>query len=186
MKYELLVKEINSNTFDEKFKIVTCKENIDDEKKRYLNLLDGAKELFGDQDYSIFSAPGRSEVGGNHTDHQKGMVLCASVNMDTVAFVCKCDDEIEFISKGFKINKINLNNLDIVESEKYKSESIIRGVCARFKMLGYNIGGFKAYSDSTVLKGSGISSSAAFEVLIGTILSHLYNDNKSIYIMRYI
>ncbi len=178
MEYNKLVNAINSDELNAQFELMRCSNNIDGEKSRYLDLLNNAHDLFNASNYSVFSAPGRSEVGGNHTDHQNGAVLCASVNMDTVAVVCECDDEIEFISKGFTINKVNLDNLNVVESEKYKSESIIRGVCARFKMLGYNIGGFRAYSDSTVLKGSGISSSAAFEVLVGTILSHLYNDNK--------
>lgn len=178
MKLNELKKALENHELDSQLKILTCRENVDHEIDRYIKLVDKTKELFNDGDYHIFSAPGRTEVGGNHTDHQRGRVLAAPVNMDTVAICCKADNTIEFVSEGFNIKPIGLDNLNPIESEKNTSESIIRGIVSRFKELGYNIGGFKAYSNSSVLKGSGISSSAAFEVLIGTILSHLYNDGK--------
>lgn len=173
------IKELlNTTALDDNIQRLICKEDVCQEKKRYQQLLDKAYDMFGDLDYHIFSAPGRTEVGGNHTDHQQGRVLAAPVNMDMVAVCAKCEDVIEVISEGFTIKPIYLNDLEYKEEEKFTSEAIIRGIVARFKMLNYNVGGFKAYCNSSVLKGSGISSSAAFEVLIGTILSHLYNENR--------
>ena len=177
MKYNDLINEINNN-LDEKIIMCSSKAKLQQQKTRYLRLLDKAYDKYGEQDFHIFSAPGRTEIGGNHTDHQLGCVLAASVNMDIIAIVIKDDNVVEFNSEGFNINSISVNDLDIKKEEYYKSESIIRGTLSRFKQLGYNVGGFKCISDSEVLKGSGVSSSAAFEVLIGTILSHLYNDNK--------
>ena len=177
MKYNDLINEVKNN-LDDKIILCTSKAKLEGQKKRYLRLLEKAYSKYGDQDYHIFSAPGRTEIGGNHTDHQLGCVLAASINMDMIAVVVADENVVEFNSEGFNINDINVNELDIKEDEYHTSESIIRGTLSRFKQLGYNIGGFKCYSDSEVLKGSGVSSSAAFEVLIGTILSHLYNDNK--------
>ena len=177
MKYNDLINEVKNN-LDDKIILCTSKAKLEGQKKRYLRLLEKAYSKYGDQDYHIFSAPGRTEIGGNHTDHQLGCVLAASINMDMIAVVVADENVVEFNSEGFNINDINVNDLDIKEDEYHTSESIIRGTLSRFKQLGYNIGGFKCYSDSEVLKGSGVSSSAAFEVLIGTILSHLYNDNK--------
>ena len=138
------------------------------------------EELFGsDREAEIYSAPGRTEVGGNHTDHNHGKVIAASVNLDAVAVVSKNDENIVRVkSEGYKIDAVDLANLGVMPSERGKSESLIRGVCAAFKNRGYIIGGFDAATVSDVLSGSGLSSSAAFEVLIGTILNYLYNDGK--------
>lgn len=145
---------------------------------RYSQLIDAYEAAFNNQDCALFSAPGRTEVGGNHTDHQHGRVLAASVNMDAAAAAGRREGEVVFHSEGFAIKPVSLDDLFVHPEEKNTSEALIRGVLAGFVQRGYKIGGFQAVSNSTVLKGSGISSSAAFEVLIGTILSHLYNDGQ--------
>ena len=132
--------------------------------------------MYGDTDVEIYSAPGRSEVGGNHTDHQHGCVLAAAVNLDAIAVVGRVDNKIKVLSDDFDIAPINLEDLEIKKAGEGTSEALIRGVCARLKELGYNVGGFNAFITSDVLMGAGLSSSAAFETIIGTIISGLYND----------
>ncbi len=156
------------------------KEDIEAQKQRYINIVSKFEEFFGlDREVEMFSAPGRTEVGGNHTDHNHGCVLAASVNLDAVAAVSTNSENIVRVkSEGYKIDAVDLKELGVMPSERGKSEALIRGVCAAFKNRGYNIGGFDAATASDVLSGSGLSSSAAFEVLLGTILNHLYNDGK--------
>jgi len=155
---------------------------IEHQKNRYKEILNRFKELFPQSTAEIqfFSTPGRTEVGGNHTDHNHGRVLAAGVNLDAVAAAAKTDDSlITVYSKGYKdAFVVDTNDLDIKEQEKETTFALIRGIAARFKELGYNIGGFNAYIASDVLGGSGLSSSACIEVLLGTILSHLYNDGQ--------
>jgi galactokinase len=149
------------------------------EKERYIKALERFIELYKDQDVTLFSAAGRSEVSGNHTDHQHGRVLAASVNLDTIAVVAENKDgDIEVVSDGFNIAPVSLNELDVKDEEAGSSEALIRGVAAGFKKDGYNIGGFKAFMTSNVMAGAGLSSSASFEVMIGTILSGLYNADQ--------
>ena len=125
-----------------------------------------------------FSAPGRTEIGGNHTDHQHGCVLAAAVNMETTAeVVLNGANVIRVDSEGYKPVEIGLNGLTIKESEKNTTAALIRGVAAAFAQRGYKLAGFDAKVKSTVLPGSGLSSSAAFEVLIGRILNDLFADN---------
>ena len=145
---------------------------------RYLHVAKAFGEIFPEAvEISFFSAPGRTEVGGNHTDHNHGCVLAAAVNLDIVAVASKSENTlIRFQSEGFPMDEVDISNLSIQENEKESSAALIRGVCYRMKELGYQIGGFDAYSASQVLKGSGLSSSAAFEVMVVTILNHLYND----------
>ena len=122
-----------------------------------------------------FSAPGRTEISGNHTDHQRGRVLAGAVNLDTVAAVrANGSDVIRVQSKGYPLCQVCLDTLVPLESEINATPALIRGVAARFAQLGCKVGGFDAYCESTVLPGSGLSSSAAFEVLIGTIINHLF------------
>ena len=126
-----------------------------------------------------FSAPGRTEVSGNHTDHQRGRVLAGAVNLDTVAAVrVNGTDVIQVQSKGYPLCQVRLDALEPVASEINSTPALIRGVAARFAQLGCKVGGFDAYCESTVLPGSGLSSSAAFEVLIGTIINHLFFDGR--------
>ena len=133
---------------------------------------DGAPEHY-------FSAPGRTEIGGNHTDHQRGRVLAGAVNLDTVAAVrVNGTNLIRIQSKGYPLCVVDITNLTPVESEINSTPALVRGVAARFAQLGCNVGGFDAYCESTVLPGSGLSSSAAYEVLIGTIVNGLFFDGK--------
>jgi len=126
-----------------------------------------------------FSAPGRTEIGGNHTDHQRGRVLAGAVNLDTVAAVrVNGTNTIRIQSKGYPMSVVDLSQLTPVESELNSTPALIRGVAARFTQLGCKVEGFDAYCESTVLPGSGLSSSAAYEVLIGTIINHLFFDGR--------
>ena len=147
------------------------------QKERYEKSAQEFRSIFGESDsLRYFSAPGRTEVGGNHTDHNHGKVLAASVNLDVIAVVEPTDDNIIAVkSEGFPQDTVDISDLSVHEDEKNSSASLIRGVAAGFKNNGFNIGGFKAYTTSNVMKGSGLSSSAAFEVLIGNILSGIYN-----------
>ncbi len=143
------------------------------------NLNKGFVAAFGGAPERYFSAPGRTEIGGNHTDHQRGRVLAGAVNLDTVAAVkANGTSTIRVLSEGYPMCQIDLNVLEPVESEKNSTMALIRGVAARFAQLGCQIEGFDAYCQSTVLPGSGLSSSAAFEVLIGTIINHLFFDGR--------
>lgn len=148
-------------------------------RDRYIKTIEAFEKNFGVKQVEIYSAPGRSEVCGNHTDHQNGMVLATSINLDAIAVVAKTKDNvIHLISDGFSLVEIDLDNLSINEEERNTTASLIRGVAAGFKNNGYAVGGFEAYVSSDVLVGAGMSSSAAFESLVGTILSFLYNDGK--------
>ena len=151
---------------------------LDYQKQRYAAALDKYQTLFGDDEVSIYSAAGRSEISGNHTDHQHGCVLAGSINLDAIGIVSKQDNVIKVISDDFDIKPIDLNDLDKKEDELGTSEALIRGVVSKLKELGYNVGGFKAFITSDVLMGAGLSSSAAFESIIGTIIDGLYNDMK--------
>lgn len=147
------------------------------QQERYINALKKFIELYGDKEVQIYSAAGRSEVSGNHTDHQHGRVLAASVNLDSIAIVHPTDDNvIRVVSDGFDIAPVDLNELDVVDAEEGTSEALIRGVAAALKAEGWKLGGFEGFITSNVLAGAGLSSSASFEVLIGTILSGLYNN----------
>ena len=127
----------------------------------------------------LFSTPGRTELSGNHTDHQHGCVLAAAVNLETLAWVSKNDRGIIRVkSEGYPLCEISLQELEKKPEEENTTAALIRGVAAKFAELGANLSGFDAYCTSTVLPGSGLSSSAAFEVLIGTIINHLFFDTK--------
>ncbi len=135
--------------------------------------------LFGMAPTRYFSAPGRTEIGGNHTDHQRGQVLAAAVNLDTVAAVRpNGTDIIRIKSEGYPMCEVNITELEPVASEINTTPALIRGVAARFTQLGCEVKGFDAFCTSTVLPGSGLSSSAAYEVLIGTIINHLFFDGR--------
>ena len=125
----------------------------------------------------LFSTPGRTELGGNHTDHQRGAALAGSVNLDTIACVVPNRSRtIRIKSRHHRIAEVNLDDLSIHPAETGSSPSLVRGVAARLTRLGYAVGGFDAYTTTRVLRGSGLSSSAAFEVLVCTIMSHLFCD----------
>ncbi len=144
---------------------------------RYGGLLKVHEDLFRAEDVIVVSAPGRSEIVGNHTDHNNGRVLAAAVNLDTLAVVSPAaDGQVEVVSEGYPRISLNLNDLSPRKEEEGTTNALIRGVAARMKELGYAIGGFNAAITSDVLSGSGLSSSAAFETLVCGILDALYND----------
>lgn len=177
-----LKKFINSSSFEKIVQDIYCstkKSDIEDQRQRYLRTLEETIELYGDGDYHIISSPGRVEIGGNHTDHQRGNVVAASINIDNLCFVKKSDDNIvTFTDKVFGKNEIDISDLSIHDEEKSNTKSILRGTAARYNKLGYGIGGFKAYQDMRVLVGSGLSSSACFEILITEIYNYLFNMDK--------
>lgn len=144
------------------------------------NTLDaGFRETFGTAPQRYFSAPGRTEIGGNHTDHQRGRVLAAAVNLDTLAAVrLNGTGTIRILSEGYPMAMVELSELEPRKEEVNTTPALIRGVAARFSQLGCRVEGFDAYCLSTVLPGSGLSSSAAYEVLIGTIINHLFFDGR--------
>ena len=150
------------------------------QKVRYAAAEKSFEDIYGKADnIRIFSAPGRTEVGGNHTDHNRGCVMAAAVGLDVIAVVSMNEGSVVSVkSEGFPEDVVDISDTEVKDSEKNSSASLIRGVAAGFKNAGFKVGGFKAYTTSNVLKGSGLSSSAAFEVLIGTIFSYLYNDGK--------
>jgi galactokinase len=146
--------------------------------ERYKGLLDQFSREFGDENPLFFSSPGRTEIGGNHTDHNYGRVLAGAVNLDNVAVAATNNTNvIRILSEGYPRFEVDLASLSPVATEKFTSAALVRGICSRFKELGHAIGGFDACIDGGVPKGSGLSSSASFEVLIGAILSELFNSN---------
>ena len=149
------------------------------EKQRYIDALNKFEEIFSEGEVCIFSAPGRSEIGGNHTDHQHGEVLAASVNKDCIAIVKQTNDNtVKLVSDGYRMITVSTKDLEQKEKEEGTTLSLMKGVLAGIKERGFNLGGFEAYVTSDVLIGAGLSSSAAFETLIGTIISGLYNDMR--------
>ena len=178
-KASLIIQDIQNNVYNDTFlDIYVDQEHLEHQKSRYVQAIEKFIDLYGDQEVSIYSTPGRSEVCGNHTDHQHGEVLAAAINLDIIAVVAKDDTKIKILSDDYDIEAIHIDDLTLRENEKESSEGLIRGILARFQQLQHKIGGFVGYMTSDVLQGSGLSSSAAFEVMIGTILSGMYNDMK--------
>ena len=148
--------------------------------ERFAAALDSFIELYGDEDdeVGIFSVPGRSEISGNHTDHNRGCVLAGAIDRDIIAVASKnTDGKVNFKSEGYPKISIDLSDIDEPNNfENYSSAALIAGLAKGFTNSSYSIGGYNAYATTEVLKGSGISSSAAFEVMIGNIFNYLYND----------
>ena len=158
----------------------TKKEVLSAQKVRYENAIQRFAEIYPNrEEISLFSAPGRTEIGGNHTDHQRGEVLAASVNKDAIAIVRSTgDDVIRVNAEGFEPVTVRTDDLVVKPEEKNTTASLVRGVAASLSGMGYKIGSFDAYITSDVLIGAGLSSSAAFETLIGTVISGLFNHSK--------
>ena len=151
------------------------------QKARYSAAIDEFAAIYGaDREITLYSVAGRSELSGNHTDHNHGCVVAASIDLDIIAVASAREDSVIRIkSEGFPEDVVDFNAYTTPDEAKFgSSASIIAGMCAGFLKDGYAIGGFDAYTTSNVLKGSGLSSSAAFEDMVGNILSHLYNDGK--------
>ena len=179
MKTTELKAGFQSGKYAELLKDIYIDESVlEYQKERYVKAIESFEELFGVKDVEIYSAPGRSEIGGNHTDHQLGRVLAASINLDAIAIVAKKENGVVLKSEGYPMINVSLADLLPKKEEEGTSAGLIRGVAARLKEEGYEIGGFEAYVTSDVLNGAGMSSSAAFEVLIGNILSGLYNEGN--------
>ncbi len=179
MKLSELITEIQAGRKDDVLKELYGEDALQEQKERYVSVIQKTIDLFEDGEGFVFSAPGRTEVGGNHTDHQLGRVLAASINLDTIAAVIPTEEPVvRLASLGFDIKPVDLSDLSIQLEEKNTTEALIRGTAAALCGKGWKAGGFMAYSESNVIAGGGMSSSAAFEVLLGTIQNVLYNEGK--------
>ena len=173
-----LKKQFVKGEYDNLLTDIYLDENkIEYQRERYVKAIEKFEALYGEADVEIYSAPGRSEVSGNHTDHQHGEVLAASINLDAIAIVKK-NDVVRVVSDNYDMITISLDDIEKKDEEEGTTISLIKGVLAGLKKRGNAIGGFDAYITSDVLIGAGLSSSAAFETVIGTIVSGLYNDMK--------
>ena len=175
------LKELFKNgAHDELLMDIYLDENkLDYQRQRYVDAIARYESLYGADDVCIYSAPGRSEIGGNHTDHQNGEVLAASVNLDAIAIVKPLDEMVvKVVSGNYPMITVKLDDLSKKDSEEETTLALVKGVLAGIKEHGGKVGGFQAYITSDVLIGAGLSSSAAFETIIGTITSGLYNDMK--------
>ena len=154
--------------------------DLDRQRERFSNMIGGFISLFGDKDAVLLSVPGRSEISGNHTDHNRGCVLAGAIDRDVIAVAARTDDGVvRFFSEGYPMSEVEIDKAaDAANFERYTSTALIAGMIDGFKKKGYHVGGMNVYSVSDVLKGSGISSSAAYEVMIGNALNHLYNGGE--------
>ena len=183
MRITELTQKINSGGLDDVLSMLYGPSDavIARRRGRYADAVRSFGEIFpGRDDVHIFSAPGRTEIGGNHTDHQRGCALGAAVDLDVIAVVAFHDEGvIRVLSKGHDMIETDLSDLSVRAEETGRSPSIVRGIAARFAGMGVSIGGFDAYTTSDVLSGSGLSSSAAFEILLGAIIDVQYNSGKA-------
>ena len=180
MNTSMTISQIKDGMLDKTLSYIYGEANLAYQKQRYIEAINEFEKLYGDRDISLFSVAGRSELSGNHTDHNHGCVIAASIDLDIIAVAAKRDDSMICVkSEGFPEDRVDISAYTTPVEDKFgTSESIIAGMCAGFVKDGYKIGGYDAYTTSNVLKGSGLSSSAAFEDMIGNILSHMYNDGK--------
>ena len=172
---------IESGALDERLAYIYGEAAVAFQKERYAKAIDEFSKLYGeDREIGLYSVAGRSELSGNHTDHNCGCVVAASIDLDIIAVASARDDGIIRIkSEGFPEDMVDICAYASPMSEKFgTSESIIAGMCAGFSKEGLKIGGFDAYTSSNVLKGSGLSSSAAFEDMVGNILNYMYNGGE--------
>ena len=180
MNTSMTKEQITLGALDSTLTYIYGEAALDAQKARYIAAIDEFVSIYGDRDISLFSVAGRSELSGNHTDHNHGCVVAASIDLDIIAVAAKRDDSVIRIkSAGFPEDVVDTATYTSPVSEKFgTSASIIAGMAAGFLKNGYAIGGFDAYTTSNVLKGSGLSSSAAFEDMVGNILNHMYNDGN--------
>lgn len=180
MLYNDLKQYILSGGYDEIFSKIYCGRDMTSVHERYISLVEKFCEFFGfDHDMYLFSNPSRSEISGNHTDHNLGRVCAASVDLDIIAVAAKNNEnKVVIKSYGFDADELYLS--DLTANEKYfgTSLSLIRGIADRFNQMGYGTGGFFAYTVSDIPVGAGLSTSAAFSDITGTIFNHFYNDGK--------
>ena len=181
MKIFEIKRMIEDGEFDAKFISLYDESAVDFQRKRYVSALESFVALFGDErDVNLYSVSGRSELAGNHTDHNCGKVIAASINLDIIAVASQNGTNvINLKSEGYNMLSIDFEQYGQPNEKHFgTSASLIAGMCAGFKEQGYAIGGFDAYCTSNVLRGSGLSSSAAFEDMIGNILSHEFNGGS--------
>ena len=179
MKIQDFQDNVTCGGFDNIFANIYKPQDIESQESRYMSAVEKFTALYPNRnDIHVYSAPGRTEIGGNHTDHQHGCVIAGAVDLDVIGVVAFHDENIIRIkSEGYDEFAVSLDDLDVHIGEKGSSE-IVRGIAARFKDLGVEISGFDMYTTSNVLGGSGISSSAAFETLIATAIDSYYNNNQ--------
>ena len=176
-----LIAALQSGEFDARLTYIYGEAALPAQKARYTAAVRSFEEIYGkDREAALYSVAGRSELSGNHTDHNLGCVIAASIDLDIIAVASPTDGGVIRVkSEGFDEDVVDINTYKTpVESLFGTSSSLIAGMAAGFAEKGYAVGGFDAYTTSSVLKGSGISSSAAFEDMIGNILSHIYNDGR--------
>ncbi len=181
MNAEQLIRAIENGAMNDMIVSLSGKEALEYQKTRYLTAVREFISLYGaDREVTLYSVSGRSELSGNHTDHNHGCVIAASIDLDVIAAVSpRADSVIRVKSEGFPEDTVDINTYTEPDESRFgSSASLIAGMADGFRRKGYRVGGFDAYTTSNVLKGSGLSSSAAFEDMIGNILSHLYNDGK--------
>ena len=178
MNTQTLIEKLQNGELDDRLlDIYVDNKLMDYQRNRYIVAIKKFEDLYDAGEVVLFSAPGRSEVGGNHTDHQHGKVLATSINLDSLGVVRATDDNtIRLVSDNYDEIVISLDDILLKEEEKETTTALIKGVVSGFLNRKFQVGGFKAYVTSDVLIGAGLSSSAAFETLIGTILSGLYNN----------
>jgi len=179
-----LIVDIDNGHYDQIFHTLYAHEEAHFHRQRWMKVINNHKKRTGLSDLRLFSSPGRTELSGNHTDHNRGRVLAAGVQLDTIAAVTRSAKDsahamnVELVSEGYPAVRINLSNLEKVEGEKGHTDAIIRGIAASIVSRKGRVGGFTATTASRVLKGSGLSSSAALEILVGSIFNELFNDGR--------
>ena len=181
MTTQQMKQHILAGGLDERLTYIYGAQALEAQKARYTKAIDEFAAIYGaDREVTLYSVAGRSELSGNHTDHNHGCVVAASIDLDIIAVASVREDSVIRVkSEGFPEDEVNFDTYTAPVEAKYgSSESIIAGMCAGFRKDGYALGGFDAYTTSNVLKGSGLSSSAAFEDMVGNILSHMYNGGK--------
>ena len=180
MKTTELLNFVKAGSLDARLAEIYGKEATEAQRERYAEAIAEFSTIYGERECELFSVPGRSEISGNHTDHNFGKVLAGSINLDIIAVASKTDDGlIRIKSKGFPEDCVDITTYtEPNESDYFKSGALIAGMSRAFTDLGLKTGGYVAYTTSNVFKGSGLSSSAAFEVMIGSILNYLYNEGK--------
>ena len=181
MKINELRNAIESGELDARFVELYSADTVHAQRERYLAAIESFCELFGaERDAHVYSVSGRSELAGNHTDHNCGKVIAASINLDIIAVVAQNGtSKINLKSEGYNLLSVDYNEYSEPKSRHFgTSASLIAGMCRGFTDNGYSVGGFDAYCTSSVLRGSGLSSSAAFEVMVGNVLNHEFNGGS--------
>ena len=178
MKPIELIEKLKNGALDKYAKMYT---DTKEQSERYIKAINEFCRIYGnDRDIAVFSVPGRSEISGNHTDHNHGCVLAGAIDRDIIAIAAKSEEKVVRIqSEGYSEDRVELSLASDPNCfKKHCSRALVAGMCGGFVKYGYKVGGFDAYTTTEVLKGSGLSSSAAFECMVGNIMNHFYNEGK--------